>query len=166
MFEGALDTSLVTDCPRCGGSLDHGYLLGKHNRIRWSQSDKGMTIFHGVPLTRLSKGFWKNRRWWLYAPSIPAVKCRRCRLVTFAYDNDEAEQPAREGWAAALVGLAMVISAAAVAGFTFLLHALLPRVPSVAFGALAVMAVLLAALGLIPLIHSFRTLKRGHRLNV
>jgi len=160
MLEGSLETSPVTNCPRCGGPLDHGYLLGKHNRIRWSKSDKGMTIFHGVPLTRLSKGFWKTRRWWLYAPSIPAVKCRRCRLVTFAYDNEETEQPAREGWAAALIGVVMVTAAAAIVAFAFLLRALLPQLPSLAYAALAVMAVLLAGLGLIPLIHSFRTLRR------
>ena len=165
MLEGALDTSLVTDCPRCGGPLDHGYLLGKHNRIRWSESNKGMTIFHGVPLIRLGKGFWKSGRWWLYAPSIPAVKCRRCKLVTFAYDNDQAEQPAREGWAAAVIGVTMVIAAAAVIGFTLLLGALLPQVPSLAYGALAIMAVLLAGLGLIPLTHSFKTLRRSNRSN-
>lgn len=48
-------------CQNCGGKLEHGFLLGKHSRIRWSVSEKGMTIFHGVPLNRLEKGFW--RRW-------------------------------------------------------------------------------------------------------
>ena len=78
-------------CPNCGGKLEYGYLIGKQNRIRWSCSTKGMTIFHGVPLIKLEKGFWKKGKWWLYAPNIPAKRCSMCNLVIFAYNNGAKE---------------------------------------------------------------------------
>lgn len=89
-------------CPDCGDKLEYGFLIGKQNRIRWSCSTKGMTIFHGVPLIKLEEGFWKKWKWWLYAPNIPAKRCSMCRLVIFAYNNDTKENFRNEFWASAI----------------------------------------------------------------
>jgi hypothetical protein len=61
-------------CPNCGGTLEGGYLIGKNHQIRWSKSAEGMTVFHGVPLMHLEKGFWRKWQSWSYAPSIAAVR--------------------------------------------------------------------------------------------
>ena len=110
-------------CPECLGSLERGFLIGKQNRIRWSNSTKGMTIFHGVPLIKLNKGFWKKRQWWLYAPNIPAKRCPKCHLAFFSYNNDAKETYKNEIWASAIFGglmffLAILIGVIAIAGWT------------------------------------------------
>lgn len=90
-------------CQKCGGLLEKGYLLGKQNRIRWSSSNKGMTIFHGVPLIKLEKGFWRKAHWWKYAPGIEAKRCKNCRLVMFSYNNEREENVAGERTASLLI---------------------------------------------------------------
>jgi hypothetical protein len=91
-------------CQFCGNTLSRGYLLGKQNRIRWSITEKGMTVFHGVPLIKRRKGFWFNRKFWLYAPCIPAARCEKCKIVLFTYDNDVQESPKREKAASLFIG--------------------------------------------------------------
>nr|HIL74097.1 hypothetical protein [Rhodospirillales bacterium] len=97
-------------CSKCGSELNPGYLLGKHNRIRWSTSSKGMTIFHGVPLIKLNKKYWSNWINWIYAPSIPAMRCEKCRLVFFNYDNEELENSRKEVITSSIIGVALIIS--------------------------------------------------------
>lgn len=106
-------------CPKCNGELEAGYLLGKHNRIRWSASSQGMTIFHGVPLIRLEPDFWKQRKWWAYAPNIPAQRCPRCRWVSFDYNNDAAENPNPERRASLIIAVVLALMAAVLVWFTF-----------------------------------------------
>lgn len=139
-------------CPECLGNLERGFLIGKQNRIRWSNSTKGMTIFHGVPLIKLNKGFWKKRQWWLYAPNIPAKRCPKCRLVFFSYNNDAKETLNNEIWASSISGglmffLAILIGTIAAASWiiqppiTLLLRlgitlaAIIPFVLGLIFGA-------------------------------
>ena len=101
----------LSKCSNCGNKLKPGYLLGKHFRIKWSSSSKGMTIFHGVPLNRLNKKPLLNWKYWLYAPSIPAMRCEKCKLVLFEYDNDEVENSRNEILASVIIGLALIILA-------------------------------------------------------
>jgi hypothetical protein len=110
----ALSNIELDSCPKCGGILEQGYLLGKQNRIRWSVSPKGMTIFHGVPLIKLEKGFWRNSRWWLYAPNIPAKRCQQCRLAIFLYNNDQHETPKNERLATLIIGGGFLLIALAM----------------------------------------------------
>ncbi len=105
-----MDDIKYSKCSNCGGKLTHGYLLGKHSRIRWSISRKGMTVFHGVPLNILKKGFWCSWKNWLYAPSLPAAKCEKCRTVLFTYDNNEIENPKKEIFASLAIGTVLVIA--------------------------------------------------------
>jgi hypothetical protein len=109
-------------CPNCGGELQRGFLIGKQNRIRWSKSSKGMTIFHGVPLIQLNKGFWLKRQWWLYAPNIPAERCPKCHLAIFAYNNDAEENIKNELWACTIIGgmltfIAILVGCIAILGW-------------------------------------------------
>ena len=97
-------------CPKCGGELRPGYVLGKHNRIRWSVSSKGVTIFHGVPLIKLKKNIWSNWRNWLYAPNIPAKRCENCKLVIFTYDNEETENPKKEFYTSSIMAGLLIMS--------------------------------------------------------
>ena len=95
----------LSRCSYCGGELIHGYLLGKHNRIRWSISDEGMTIFHGVPLNTLKKGFWRSWENWSYAQSMPAARCEKCKIVLLPYDNNEKENPKKEIISSVMMGI-------------------------------------------------------------
>jgi hypothetical protein len=109
-MENYLETIEPSRCRNCGSELRPGYVLGKHNRIRWSVSSKGMTIFHGVPLIKLKKNIWSNWRNWLYAPNIPATRCENCKLVIFTYDNDEAENPEKELYTSSIMAGLLIIS--------------------------------------------------------
>lgn len=109
------------DCPNCGIPLKQGYLLGKHNRIRWSVSREGMTIFHGVPLIKLKKQFWRDFKWWSFPPSIPAVKCSNCKLVIFEYDNDIIENPNKERIASTIIGGALTTAGIVLSILTVML---------------------------------------------
>jgi hypothetical protein len=93
----------------CGGELSHGYLLGKHSRIRWSSTKEGMTIFHGVPLIKSGKKYWSNWKNWVYAPSIPAMRCENCKQVFFLYDNEEPENPQKEKIALIIFGATLIV---------------------------------------------------------
>ncbi|MGR9071994.1 MAG: PF20097 family protein [Gammaproteobacteria bacterium] len=67
-------------CPVCKNSLQTGYVLGKQSRIHWSDSPKGMTIFHGVPLMRMDRAFWRRKNWWL--------RTRRFRIAMYRMPID------------------------------------------------------------------------------
>jgi len=95
-------------CPGCALPLEKGYLLGKQNRIRWSSSEKGMTIFHGVPLIKLKQRFWRSLKWWLYSPSISAARCPQCQVVIFDYNNNEPENTKKERFACMIIGFVLV----------------------------------------------------------
>jgi hypothetical protein len=95
-------------CLKCGSDLKPGYVLGKHNRIRWSSTRDGMTIFHGVPLIKSGKKYWSKLRNWLYAPNIRAMRCEQCKLVFFKYDNDAVENPRKEIVASVIIGLGLI----------------------------------------------------------
>ena len=146
-------------CAHCGGALDRGYLLGKHNRIRWSTSPKGMTIFHGVPLIGLNKGFWRKRDWWLYAPSIPAARCPACHLVVFAYNNDEKENPRGERWTSAVIAAVLVMVAAPFGVVALLGWPLQAQIPSIVRMMSAVVALVLSGFAAIALVHLRRSLR-------
>lgn len=126
-----------------------------------------MTILHGVPLLQLKKGFWKTWRWWSYAPSIPAARCTKCRLVTFAYDNDEQEKPAKERWALAVIGGVLTAAALAVTGVAVWAWSLPLKIPFLYVVILVVFALLLLLLAAIPFVHLFqsfrfdRSIRRG-----
>lgn len=104
-----MEKEQASQCLQCGGNLSAGYLLGKHNRIRWSVSRKGMTIFHGVPLMKSVKNGGSNLNQWFYAPSISAQRCERCRLVFFEYDNEAPETATKEKSVSIVMGLSLMI---------------------------------------------------------
>jgi uncharacterized protein DUF6487 len=112
-MQNMLSNSDLISCPKCGGGLQQGFILGKHNRIRWSTSPKGMTIFHGVPLIKLEKGFWRKCNWWAYAPSITAKRCQECKIVIFQYNNEQKENPKNERVASLLIGGVIIVAAIA-----------------------------------------------------
>lgn len=105
----------LTLCPNCARALEQGCLPGKQNRIRWSVSQKGMTIFHGVPLPGLEDGLRHKWQWWSYAPSIPAARCPACKLAMFACNN-ESQENSRNGRRASLVISGLLLLVAAVVG--------------------------------------------------
>jgi len=144
-------------CPVCGDELERGYLLGKHNRIRWSRSPKGMTIFHGAPLIRLEQSFWRQWKWWSYAPSIAAVRCEKCRLVSFRYNNDIRENPKKEQLAAVIIGGCLAAAAIALVAFTSWLWRIQSNGPLVLTLLMGVMSLFLLLLGAIFLVHAIRS---------
>jgi hypothetical protein len=148
-------------CSQCGGALERGYLLGKQNRIRWSTSPQGMTIFHGVPLIRHEQGFWRKRDWWLYAPRIPAARCRACHLVMFAYNNDQEESPWAERWASAMIAAVFLIIAAVFGIVALMGWPLAAQMPAVLRVPFAVVALVMSGIAAIPLLHVIRSLRPG-----
>lgn len=131
-------------CPGCGEPMEQGYLLGKQNRIRWSVSPRGITIFHGVPLIRLEDKFWRKGRWWAYAPSIPAARCTACRLAMFTYNNDAQENPANERRATAVISGLLFLVAALISGLVIFAWSSLPLVWLIVTGGFALIALVLA----------------------
>ena len=156
-MQNALSNIELDSCPKCGGGLKQGYLLGKQNRIRWSVSPKGMTIFHGVPLIKLEKGFWRNSRWWFYAPSIPAKRCEQCRLAIFSYNNDQHETPKNERLASLIIGGSFVLIALVVLFVALFSWSLLPIVPVIMLIILGVISLILIFLGAILAVHMLRS---------
>ena len=146
----------LTHCPTCGDSLGQGYLLGKQNRIRWSVSPKGMTIFHGVPLIRLEDGFWRKRQWWSYAPSIPAARCTACRLAVFTYTNDAQENPANECRASIVISGLLFLLAAVVGALTLLAGPSLPVLWLTVLGGFALIALVAGVLLMVHVVRYFR----------
>ena len=63
-----------------------------------------MTLFHGIPLNIIKKGHWRNWKNWIYAPSIPATRCEKCKIVFLTYDNEEKENPKKERISSAIIG--------------------------------------------------------------
>ena len=156
-MQNALLNIELDSCPKCGGALEQGYLLGKQNRIRWSVSPKGMTIFHGVPLIKLEKGFWRNSRWWFYAPSIPAKRCEQCRLVIFSYNNDQHETPKNERLASLIIGGSFVLIALVmlfVALFSWLLPIKAPVIMLIILGVISLILIFLAAILIVHMLRS------------
>ena len=151
-------------CPNCAGKLERGFLIGKQNRIRWSKSTRGMTIFHGVPLIKLKKDFWLNLQWWLYAPNIPAARCPKCHLAIFAYNNDAQENFKNDLWACAIIGglltfLAILVGFLAITGgFTEPPITLFLRV------FLIITSIIPLLLGAVFLLHVFKSIKRNKSL--
>lgn len=147
----------LNSCPNCGGSFEQGYLLGKQNRIRWSVSPKGMTIFHGVPLLKLEKGFWRNKRWWMYAPSIPAKRCRQCRLAIFSYNNNQDEISKNERLTSLIIGGYLVLAVLAML-FVAILTWILPiKVSVIAFVIFGLFSLILLSLGAILIVNMLRS---------
>jgi hypothetical protein len=66
-------------CPKCGGAMERGYITGQATRLRWCEKPNTKTIFAGKPL-RKKRTFWS-------APTIEAVRCKRCKIGMFTYDN-------------------------------------------------------------------------------
>jgi hypothetical protein len=136
-------------------------LLGKQNRIRWSVSQKGMTIFHGVPLLRLEDGFWRKRHWWSYAPSIPAARCPACKLEMFAYNN-EAQENLRNEWRASIIinrfllPVAAAVGAMAVRDWTS--HSPVPLLWQLVMGGFTLVALVLCVLSAV---HALRYCRSG-----
>jgi hypothetical protein len=93
MNEKPIEEQATSKCPACGGPLQSGYLLGQHSRIRWATSNKGLTIFHGVPLIRKVKSSWQR---WFYAPNVPSHRCTKCQIVITSYDNTDVENYKKE----------------------------------------------------------------------
>lgn len=141
-------------CQKCSGPLEQGYLLGKQNRIRWSSSNKGMTIFHGIPLIKLEKGFWHRSHWWKYAPSIAAQRCKKCRLVIFSYNNDQEENPAGERKASLLIAIFLVLSSVVVAIAAYAGTALAQSIPLFIYLTLGILVLFLFILGMTFLINT------------
>lgn len=154
----------LQSCPACGASLQRGFLLGKQNLIRWSSSPRAMTIFAGIPLVRLKRGFWHSWRWWLFAPSIPAGRCSRCQLVIFHYDNAAAENTRKEGIASVIIGALILFSA--VAGFLVVawIAARGPRLPPTIYALLLLILLPVCGVGTPFVIHGLCTLRSDKSL--
>ncbi|ADE15258.1 hypothetical protein Nhal_2159 [Nitrosococcus halophilus Nc 4] len=154
----------IEHCPICRSELQCGYLLGKQNRIRWSKSPKGMTIFHGVPLMKLEKDFWRRGRWWWFAPSIKAVRCEKCRLVIFHYNNDAQENMQNEQTALLIMGGFLSVAAVALIGFVLWVWSLPASMPLVAVLLMVLISLLMLLLGFVFLMHAVRSLRANKSL--
>lgn len=152
-------------CPNCGGTLKCGYLIGKQNQIRWSDSAKGMTIFHGVPIIQLEKGHWRRWQSWLYAPSISSERCPECKLVIFSYNNDAKENPRKERWASIFLGGFLIAVAIAVGGIAVWDWSPQPPVPLVLRIILGFFSLILLSGGAMFLAHVVRSLRPDPSLN-
>lgn len=155
-MQSSLPICELESCPKCGVKLEEGYILGKQNRIRWSASPKGMTIFHGVPLIKLEKGFWRKYRWWVYAPNIPAKRCKKCHLAVFLYNNDQQESHKNERIVCSIAGGALIIFSLAGLFLTVLGWSLPTKLPVFAFVLLSILSLVLLLLGAILIRHVLR----------
>jgi hypothetical protein len=156
-MHNSLPETDFTACPACGRALEDGYILGKHNRIRWSASAKGMTIFHGVPLLRHEKGFWHRWQWWFYAPSIPAARCPRCHLVMFSYNNDAREEAGNERRVSLILAAILIAAAIAVLAVAWHDWSPQPAIPWLLRIILGIIALLILLIGLIFMGHAARS---------
>lgn len=146
-------------CPNCGGTLKRGYLIGKQNQIHWSASEKGMTIFHGVPLIRLEKGHWRRWQSWFYAPSISSERCLECKLVIFSYNNDAKENPRKERWASIILGGFLIAVSIVVGGIALWDWSPQPPVPFFLRIILGLFSLILILAGAMLLTHAVRSLQ-------
>jgi len=64
-------------CPECGGDMIEGYVTSNHS-IRWARSKSEGSQF-GIMAEGLTKIGWYSN------PHVPAVRCKKCRLVIFRY---------------------------------------------------------------------------------
>ncbi len=85
-------------CPRCGGQVESGFVLGQYSRLRWSAEPPGMTILQGVPLAVRPRRFWLSRDFLFRSPNLPAARCASCKIGLFAYTNTAAEAPGRDAF--------------------------------------------------------------------
>ena len=113
-----------------------------------------MTIFHGVPLIKLEKGFWRRSRWWKYAPSIAANRCRQCQLVIFSYNNDQEENPSSDRTASLLIGLFLIFSSLVVVIAAYFGSTLAQSISLFVFLILGCFALLIFILGMAFLMHA------------
>jgi len=145
----------LAGCPRCGGALEHGFLLGKHGRIRWSSSPEALTIAAGVPLLHRKPGFWRSWRWWFFAPSIAGSRCPRCQLVVFRYDNPAAEHPRRDRIVSLIIGTYLLVCGVALSVTVIWMATLAVTSPAMIV-ALALLALVVLALPMPFVIHGLR----------
>ena len=66
-------------CPKCGEELDKGFIAGYLMRLRWTIKANTYTVFAGKAL--------KQKRNYLSAPIVSAMRCEKCKLGVFSYDN-------------------------------------------------------------------------------
>jgi hypothetical protein len=66
-------------CPKCGKTMEVGFVASKAARLRWVCSPNTKTIFAGEQLTIPFS-------WWS-APSYEATRCADCGLVLMSYDS-------------------------------------------------------------------------------
>ena len=155
----------IEGCSACGGELQHGYLIGKHNRIRWSLSPKGVTIFHGVPLMRREQGFRRLWRQMLYAPNIKAARCLKCQIVVFRYNNTAQETPRNEWLASMILGGILMATSIFLVILTWGVSNLASKMPL--FGGLLIglVAVTVFLMGGLCLAHAIRIWRANKRLH-
>lgn len=155
----------IESCSVCGGELQHGHLIGKQNRIRWSLSPKGVTIFHGVPLMRYQQGFWPRWRQMLYAPSIEAARCLKCQIVVFRYNNIAEENPRNEWLALVILGGILMACSIALVILTWGVSNLASKMPLFAALLIGLVAVILFLMGVLCLAHATRIWRANKRLH-
>jgi len=66
-------------CPKCGQTMNYGFIAGHWFKLRWVETNNTKTIFAGIKLRKKLDSLWS-------APTIEAVRCQRCKIGIFRYD--------------------------------------------------------------------------------
>ncbi len=48
----------------------------------------------------------------LYAPSVPTLRCEKCKLITVEYDNESVEDSTKEIWVSYILGVSLILMSA------------------------------------------------------
>jgi hypothetical protein len=79
----------VKKCPECGSHLEEGNVNAQMAGILWFDKDvdpKWKSIF-SKKVEKLQKDWWGFPK--LSKESLPALRCRNCKIVVFKYNKEE-----------------------------------------------------------------------------
>lgn len=78
----------VQTCPECQVPMDSGFIQGPSFGVVWIKNAKvhWMPIFN-KNVEKLQKNYWGFPK--LAKEALPAVRCRKCKLVTFRYNAED-----------------------------------------------------------------------------
>lgn len=76
-------------CPVCGGKMEPGYLKAfSGNPLRWFNEKPGFL----ASIYSIGKSLTRPKKWYQFQSDISevkAVRCEKCRIGFFSYDDDK-----------------------------------------------------------------------------
>src|SRR5262245_56200482 len=90
-----LNERLVRVCPKCGGPMEEGVLIGGIHPIKWRNAAAMLGYYSAVPLAARPNSITRLlRRVLLPDTTLRAMRCPKCLLGVFAYDRYVRLRPA------------------------------------------------------------------------